>query len=127
MLGLYQDLYRGFTVKHFHEQLVKRHNYSLGYTVTKLHLHREGLVHRAKKRSAHRKKRPRRPMVGMMGSFTQRYVSDMGLGGCSDVSPSHCGEQMHSLNPLAGIVSEHRFQDTVDGHVFLGFSHMAGG
>jgi transposase len=66
MLGLYRDLYRGFTVKHFHEQLGKRHNYVLGYTVTKLHLHRSGLVHAAPKRSAHRKKRPRRPMVGMM-------------------------------------------------------------
>jgi hypothetical protein len=66
MLGLYRDLYRGFTVKHFHEQLAKRHNYVLGYTVTKLHLQREGLVMRAKTRSAHRKKRPRRPMVGMM-------------------------------------------------------------
>ena len=44
MLGLYRDLYRGFTVKHFHEQLGKRHNYTLGYTVTKLHLHRAGLV-----------------------------------------------------------------------------------
>jgi transposase len=42
MLGLYRELYRGFTVKHFHEQLAKRHNYTLGYTVTKLHLHREG-------------------------------------------------------------------------------------
>ena len=40
MLGLYRDLYRGFTVKHFHEHLGKRHNYTLGYTVTKLHLHR---------------------------------------------------------------------------------------
>jgi transposase len=66
MLGLYRDIYRGFTVKHFHEQLVKRHNYVLGYTVTKLHLQREGLVQRAKTRSAHRKKRPRRPMAGMM-------------------------------------------------------------
>jgi transposase len=66
MLGLYRDLYRGFTVKHFHEQLLERHNYTLGYTVTKLHLHREGLVQPAKTRSAHRKKRPRRPMVGMM-------------------------------------------------------------
>lgn len=66
MLGLYRELYRGFTVKHFHEQLGKRHNYVLGYTVTKLHLHRSGLVHAATKRSAHRKKRPRRPMVGMM-------------------------------------------------------------
>jgi transposase len=66
MLGLYRDLYRGFTVKHFHEQLGKRHNYTLGYTVTKLHLHRAGEVRAATKRSAHRKKRPRRPMVGMM-------------------------------------------------------------
>jgi hypothetical protein len=53
-------------VKHFHEQLGKRHNYTLGYTVTKVHLHRAGLVTPAKTRSAHRKKRPRRPMVGMM-------------------------------------------------------------
>ena len=44
MLGLYRDLYRGFTVKHFHEHLGKRHGYTLGYTVTKLHLHRAGLV-----------------------------------------------------------------------------------
>lgn len=66
MLGLYRELYRGFTVKHFHEHLLKRHNYVLGYTVTKLHLQREGLVQRAKTRSAHRKKRPRRPMVGML-------------------------------------------------------------
>ena len=66
MLGLYRELYRGFTVKHFHEQLGKRHDYTLGYTVTKLHLHRAGLVTPAKTRSAHRKKRPRRPMVGMM-------------------------------------------------------------
>jgi transposase len=66
MLGLYRELYRGFTVKHFHEQLGKRHNYTLGYTVTKLHLHRAGLVQAAAKRSAHRKKRPRGPMVGMM-------------------------------------------------------------
>src|ERR1700686_1507454 len=66
MLGLYRELYRGFTVKHFHEQLGKRHGYTLGYTVTKLHLHRAGRVQAAAKRSAHRKKRPRRPMVGMM-------------------------------------------------------------
>jgi transposase len=66
MLGLYRDIYRGFTVKHFHEHLGKRHNDTLGYTVTKLHLQRAGLVHAVPKRSAHRKKRPRRPMVGMM-------------------------------------------------------------
>lgn len=66
MLGLYEEHYGGFTVKRFHEQLVKRHNYKLGYTVTRLSLHGAGLVRPAPKRSAHRKKRPRRPMVGMM-------------------------------------------------------------
>jgi transposase len=66
MLGLYRSHYGDFTVKHFHEQLVKRHGYKLGYTVTKVWLQRSGLVRVAPKRSAHRKKRPRRPMVGMM-------------------------------------------------------------
>jgi hypothetical protein len=53
------------TVKHFHEQLVKRHGCRLGYPVTKLALH-AGLVRAAPKRSAHRKKRPRRPVRGML-------------------------------------------------------------
>ena len=66
MLGLFKEKYTDFTVKHFHEQLRKRHNYKLGYTVTKAHLQRAGLVRPAPKRSAHRKKRPRRPFVGMM-------------------------------------------------------------
>jgi len=66
MLGLYRDKYQDFTVKHFHEHLVKRHGYQLGYTVTKVHLHRAGLVRPAVRRSAHRKKRPRRPMIGML-------------------------------------------------------------
>jgi transposase len=66
MLGLFRDKYADFTVKHFHEQMQKRHNYWLGYTVTKLALHAAGLVRPAPKRSAHRKKRPRRPIRGMM-------------------------------------------------------------
>ncbi len=66
MLGLYEERYGGFTVKHFHEQLVKRHHYKLGYTVTRLSLQGAGLVKPAPRRSAHRQKRPRRPMVGMM-------------------------------------------------------------
>jgi transposase len=66
MLGLYEERYGGFTVKHFHEQLVKRHHYKLGYTVTRLSLQSAGLVRPAPRRSAHRKKRPRRPLPGMM-------------------------------------------------------------
>lgn len=66
MLGLWREHYADFTVKHFHEQLVKRHEYKLGYTVTKLHLHRAGVVKPAPRRSAHRKKRPRRRLPGML-------------------------------------------------------------
>jgi transposase len=66
MLGLYQAHYADFTVKHFHDQLKQRHNYTLGYTLTKRCLHRAGLVVPAPRRSAHRKKRPRRPMIGML-------------------------------------------------------------
>jgi transposase len=66
MVGLFRDKYADFTVKHFHEQLQKQHGYMLGYTVTKLALHRAGLVRKAPKRSAHRKKRPRRPLRGML-------------------------------------------------------------
>jgi transposase len=66
MLGLFKDKYSDFTVKHFHEQLVQRHNYMLGYTVTKLALQAAGLVRRAPGRSKHRKRRPRRPLRGML-------------------------------------------------------------
>ena len=66
MLGLFRDKYADFTVKHFHEQLRKQHDYMLGYTVTKLALQAAGLVRKAPKRSAHRKKRPRRPLPGML-------------------------------------------------------------
>jgi transposase len=66
MLGLYRDKYADFTVKHFHEQLVKRHGYVLGYTVTKLALQGAGLVRGAPGRSKHRKKRPRRSLRGML-------------------------------------------------------------
>ena len=62
MLELYREVYADFTVKHFHEQLVKRHHYKLGYTVTRLALQGAGLVRPAPRRAAHRKKRPRRPM-----------------------------------------------------------------
>lgn len=66
MLGLYRDHYEGFTVKHFHELAQKRHGYKLGYTVTRLTLQKAGLVTAAAKRGAHRRRRPRRPMAGML-------------------------------------------------------------
>jgi transposase len=66
MHDLYRERYSDFTVKHFHEQLQRRHHYKLSYTVTRLSLQSAGLVPKAKRRGAHRKRRTRRPLPGML-------------------------------------------------------------
>ena len=63
---LYRERYQGFTVKHFHEHLVKDHGFGWGYTWTKLHLQWAGVVAKAPRKGAHRRKRERRPLPGMM-------------------------------------------------------------
>lgn len=63
----YRTRYFDFTVKHFHEALRAEHpGFDLSYTWTKTALQSRGLVPVASKRSAHRKKRVRRPLPGMM-------------------------------------------------------------
>jgi hypothetical protein len=66
LLGLYRTVYRGWNVKHFHEHGVRDHKFNWGYTWTKTQLHAAGLVERAKRRGAHRRKRERKPCEGMM-------------------------------------------------------------
>jgi len=55
--ALYRTRYAGFTAKHFHEHLVKDHLFGWGYTWTKKFLHSKGLLEKAKRRGAHRRKR----------------------------------------------------------------------
>jgi transposase len=64
--ALYRGRYGGFTAKHFHEHLVRDHHFAWGYTWTKTFLQSRGLLERAPRRGAHRRKRPRRPLIGMM-------------------------------------------------------------
>jgi transposase len=64
--ALYRERYQGFTAKHFHEHLVAKHNFAWSYTWTKTFLYSKGLLEKAKRRGAHRRKRPRRPLPGMM-------------------------------------------------------------
>ncbi len=56
----------GFTARHFHEHLVRDHGFRWGYTWTKVFLQSKGLLERAPRRGAHRRKRPRRPLPAMM-------------------------------------------------------------
>jgi transposase len=66
MIEQYRTRYFDFTVKHFHEALQAEHGFNLSYTWTKTVLQSRGLVRMAPKRSAHRKKRLRRPLPGML-------------------------------------------------------------
>lgn len=66
IVALYRERYMDWTVKHFHERAQKQHGLLASYGWTKSVLHASGLVRPAVKRSAHRKKRPRRPLPGMM-------------------------------------------------------------
>src|SRR6266849_2500660 len=66
VLGLYRDRYFDLNVQHFHEKLQHEHQIELSYTWVKLALQGAGLVTRGRKRGVHRKRRPRRPLPGML-------------------------------------------------------------
>jgi transposase len=66
VLGLYRDRYFDLNVRHFHEKLQSEHEIELSYTWVKLALQGAGLVTRGRKRGVHRKRRPRRPLPGML-------------------------------------------------------------
>jgi transposase len=63
---LYRTRYQGFTAQHFHEHLVRDHLFRWSYTWTRLFLQSKGLLEKAPRRGVHRRKRPRRPLPGMM-------------------------------------------------------------
>ena len=66
VLELFDTRYWDFGVKHLHETLVVHHGFQRSYNWLRLTLQAHGRVRPAPRRGAHRRKRPRRPMVGMM-------------------------------------------------------------
>jgi transposase len=66
VLRLYQEQYFDFNVRHFHEKLRAEHNIRLSYTWVKQALQGAGLVKPRRKRGKYRKRRPRRPLPGML-------------------------------------------------------------
>ena len=66
VLALYRETYFDFNVRHFHEKLREEQGIELSYTWVKKALQGAGLVKRAPRRDKHRKRRPRRPLPGMM-------------------------------------------------------------
>jgi transposase len=66
VLALFDTRYFDFTAKHFHDKLVSEHGFTRSYNWLRLTLQAHGRVTPAPRRGAHRRKRPRRPLVGMM-------------------------------------------------------------
>ncbi|MGC8548856.1 MAG: ISNCY family transposase, partial [Acidobacteriaceae bacterium] len=66
VLELYREKYFDLNVRHFHEKLVEQHGISVSYTWVKQALQGAGLVAKGRKRGVHRKRRPRRPLPGML-------------------------------------------------------------
>src|SRR5215831_140469 len=83
VLGLYRDRYFDFSVRHFHEKLREEHHIQLSYTWVKKALQAAGLVAKTRDRRVHRKRRPRRPLPGMLlhidGSHHQWFQDDRWL------------------------------------------------
>ncbi len=66
VLRLYQEVYWDLNIRHFHEKLREEHEIRLSYTWVQKALQGAGLVARRRKRGPHRRRRPRRPMPGML-------------------------------------------------------------
>src|SRR6201982_2428435 len=66
VFALYREKYFDLNVQHFHEKLQAEHGIELSYSWVKQALQGAGLVARGRKRGAHRKRRERRPLPGML-------------------------------------------------------------
>ena len=66
VLDLFDTRYSDFTSKHFFDKLVSEHGFTRSYNWVRLTLQARGRVRKAPRRGAHRRKRPRRLLSGMM-------------------------------------------------------------
>ncbi|HYM12502.1 MAG TPA: ISNCY family transposase [Bryobacterales bacterium] len=66
VLRLYQEQYHDLNMRHFQEKLREGHGIGLSYTWVQQALQGAGLVARRRKRGPHRRRRPRRPLPGML-------------------------------------------------------------
>jgi transposase len=79
VLALYRDRYFDLNVRHFHEKLREDEGLQLSYSWVKQALQGAGLVTRRRKRGPHRRRRPRRPLPGMLlhiDGSTHRWFQD---------------------------------------------------
>src|SRR6202046_2957425 len=114
VLELYREKYFDFNLRHFHEKLASKHEIELSYSWVKGVLQGAGLVARGRKRGVHRKRRPRRPLPGMLlhidGSRHQWFQDERWYDlivilddASSEISYAHLVEEESTLTVMAGL------------------------
>lgn len=66
ILKLYREKYFDFNVSHFYDKLREIHKIKASYNWVRLALQTAGLIEKRARRDKHRKRRPRKPLAGMM-------------------------------------------------------------
>jgi hypothetical protein len=77
---LKRELYADFSIRHFHEFATEKHGLKLSYTMARTVLQAAGLAEKASGRGQYRRKRERRPMVGMLlhlDASTHRWLPEL--------------------------------------------------
>jgi Homeodomain-like domain len=114
VLALYREKYFDFNVRHFHEKLSAQHEIDLSYTWVKMVLQGAGLVGRQRQRGIHRKRRPRRPLPGMLlhidGSHHQWFQDERWYDlivilddATSEIYYAQLTEEESTLSVMAGL------------------------
>jgi transposase len=65
LVRLKRDIYPDFSLRHFYEQITEKHQLKVSYNWMRLMLQEAGVVEREPGRGKYRRRRERRPMVGM--------------------------------------------------------------
>ena len=66
ILKLYREKYFDFNISHFYDKLREDHSIKISYNWVRLALQGAGLIEKRTRHDKHRKRRPRKPLVGMM-------------------------------------------------------------
>src|SRR6516165_5746933 len=66
LIRLKRDVYTDFSVRHFYEHVTEKHQVKVSYNWLRLMLQEAGVVEKEPARGKYRRRRERRPMVGML-------------------------------------------------------------
>jgi transposase len=66
ILKLYREKYFDFNISHFYDKLRNDHNINISYNWLRQALQTAGLIEKRTRHDKHRKRRPRKPLIGMM-------------------------------------------------------------